>query len=497
MNYPVAYRDKERVRAPVSRPQLPPGIRPDGYQGRDIPDRGTQADPARYPNRYNKDGRKGPKGPNYTPGYKKGPKYPGRQRKPRPATVPGIQPKAVPKAPQPARGISRKGGQILRRILRYNQAYKVIEYLVQLPSKPAGMKLPAGWSKCKDFCNKREEAQTIGREYNQYFPGNYSTCSTSGTNGGIYCDVNQSIAGYQEMGYVYPPTVLDIVTWEKHPTLLNRGHVAGRYVKNGPYQAGSPMPQWQKGTVRVYTSPGEVTEEVIADPFMQPIGVPAATPVPLPFTVIPHREPNPDRVPSERSESGYKSPGYRVGHGTTIDVVTGLEPGAGVSPRPGAPLAPGLSPPPTVVDSAPGVQPRPGPPPAPHQAKRPGKRKKEAKLVMGLTGKIAAAVNFVTESSDLIRALHGALPPKYRAPRTTVVDPKTGKTFTVPPPPHKMAEAIYRNFDKMDWPKALKRVIENEAGDRFYGNIGQAGAKANRAASKTGVRVQIGLGPAL
>jgi hypothetical protein len=244
------------------------------------------------------------------------------------------------------------------------------------------------------------------------------------------------------------------------------------------------------------TSPDPHT---IADPFLLPIGLPAPSPKPLPYDVVPHRQPNPGRISPERTESGYAAPSTRIGTGTVISTRPGLAPE--VAPVPGA--DPALdTPPPTVVEIAPGLQPRPGNParpPRPHRARKPRKREKEQKLVMGLTGKLAKVINFMTEGIDLVEVLHKSLPRKYQAKRNQVCPENDHLAcYTRKPKPHEMAAAIYRNFDKMDWPKALGNVIKMEVGDRAAGKAGQMGAEANRRVHKaTGVRIQINLGQAL
>jgi hypothetical protein len=379
--------------------------------------------------------------------------------------------------------------KLLGRAARIGHAAEVVEHILNLPKKDAKYNVPAGWQKCPGpACGGPEQAKTIQRNYNPSFPNNYSVCGAS-----VGCLTLQSISGYTSVETAISPTVLAFQTWTVHPTIANRGSTAGQYVKTGPYQSGHPMPVWQKARAPSYArSDSRVQPLVIADPFLHPIGVPVATPKPLPYEVVPHRSPNPGRAPSERTESGYSTPRLGIGVGTVLDTAPGVRPRT-----PGAQHDPTTRTP-TVIETAPGVRPRPGPPPPAHQAKRPGKRTKEKKLIMGLTGKVAKVVNIFTEGADLVEALHKALPKKYQAKRNTVVDPKTGKTFTVPPRPDQQALAMYRNSDKMDWAKALGNVIKMEAGDRFAGSIGKATAKANRKASNaTGIRIQIGLGPAL
>lgn len=177
------------------------------------------------------------------------------------------------------------------------------------------------------------------------------------------------------------------------------------------------------------------------DPLETPIQSPVVDPVPIPYPLIPGRQPNPWRSPTEQTQRGYD-----------------LAPRASDYPLPGPNVRPGQA------------------------VKRPpGKKEKESKLLLGPhpASVIGRAISAVSEFGDFIDSLHKALPRKYRSKRR-------GRYWE--------GQAVYRHLDKVDWAKAIKNLIENEAEDRFFGSIGRLNAKANRARNATGGTA---LGPAL
>lgn len=111
--------------------------------------------------------------------------------------------------------------------------------------------------------------------------------------------------------------------------------------------------------------------------------------------------------------------------------------------------------------------------------RRPPNRKttKEVKLRPG-THMAAKVFGALTEFSDLLHALRGALPKKLRGRPHTLQD-----EFGI----------VWSNFDKIDWKEALINALTNELEDRIFGQLGQVG---KRASSKLGRPVGVNTGPA-
>lgn len=165
------------------------------------------------------------------------------------------------------------------------------------------------------------------------------------------------------------------------------------------------------------------------DPLTRP-GLPTARPKQLPYRILPYRQTNPWRSPSEQSQSG-NSFDYN-------------------------PHVPG---PKQVAIPAPGTTPRPVPG---HIPKPPGPRVKERKsrLKAGMAVALRAGYS-ATEAIDAIEAVHKALPKKYQA----------GSKST---PQEKLA-AIYRHYDKLDMNKVVLNLAANHIIDLI---IGRSSAKA-------------------
>jgi hypothetical protein len=239
-----------------------------------------------------------------------------------------------------------------------------------------------------------------------------------------------------------------------------------------PYGAtvAAPPPQ-HLGVMPVVVARTPVGLAQTLDPFTIGIGTPAGTPVSVPFALQPYRTTNPFRDPKEQTTRG---------------------------PRPALKPSPADSryvAPPTVVDipGTEGQMPKPGtlPPSDFHKGRKPRKRTKEKKLIVGVTNKHFAGMlmNIVTESLDVLDSFHKALPAKYQAKATN------GWSR---PSPQARAKAVFTHFEHLDWPKVVKNLITNQAEDKLYGQIGKLAGKANRSAyNKTGVRIQIQMGPAI
>lgn len=83
----------------------------------------------------------------------------------------------------------------------------------------------------------------------------------------------------------------------------------------------------------------------------------------------------------------------------------------------------------------------------------------------------------LTEFSDLLHALTGALPKKYRHPGHSIQSEFAN---------------VYRNWDKIDWKQALINVLTNEIEDRIFGKVGSLSKKASQKAGRNLVGFQYG-----
>lgn len=107
-------------------------------------------------------------------------------------------------------------------------------------------------------------------------------------------------------------------------------------------------------------------------------------------------------------------------------------------------------------------------------------RGKEKKFAVAIGGRLARAVNLISEASDWSDCLNASLPPGTRLP---------GSAGSA-----KHVENWYANLDKMDLGAFLTCAAANEAEDRFFGKLGRITGRANRNRGKPG---GIALGPAL
>ena len=158
----------------------------------------------------------------------------------------------------------------------------------------------------------------------------------------------------------------------------------------------------------------------VLDPNNLPIAMPIPLPVPIPTALVPYRANDP--IGSQRTNG----------------------------------------------DSRPVVPPRRPPPP----------REKEVKLraIRGALAIVQAAGHAVTEGLDYLDAIHDALPGKFKAKPMF----KGGQWYSASP--QAKADAIWRNFDKIDWNDAIKNLAMNELLDRV---LGRANGAADRALNQS------------
>lgn len=288
-------------------------------------------------------------------------------------------------------------------------------------------------------------------------------------------------------------------TWEEivlPPPAIN----PYKYQKSKGYfrtSAGSPLPgtDFYAGAqgrpaiwTPVYVQPGFYPA---ANPDAIPIGQPMATPRPIPYRAIPHRQP-----------SGFpQAPSW--GYDDPSAPEESSNPGAG----PTVTVEPGK-----VTHSAPR-----------HRYKRPNKREKEVKLnatIKGvLGGGVEQIISALTESNDAINAIYDALPDKYKVQMWVVNRAPYDKYYfrnysdgvyrgrekygtanryhrevrNLVKPQDKLRQ-IYKHLDKIDFQKAIQNLVMNEVEDRIIGKLSQGASGLNKHLNK-GAGIQVG--PAL
>jgi len=183
---------------------------------------------------------------------------------------------------------------------------------------------------------------------------------------------------------------------------------------------------------------------VMIDGFSAPIGQTMPVPLPVPWAALPHWQPNPHRSPTERTHKGPKpETRTRTKNATRLKALLLLT----------------------------------------HRLAPPGRAVKEKKFFYAIhsASLLGQVLGLVTESMDATYALWDAMDESIRCGWRR-------------PPPHVAANLIYEHWDKIDYEKALRNIIENEIEDRVIGKAGQLAGKASR---NFGFAFGIQVGPAL
>lgn len=141
---------------------------------------------------------------------------------------------------------------------------------------------------------------------------------------------------------------------------------------------------------------------------------------------------------------------------------------------------------------------------------------KERKFQVALPPGLGAVVGAVTEALDFAKCIHDALPyaaqahPKWHpgngdkpptygwgggTPRPKGPGKSTpqGSGWWSAPTPLDWAEAIYNNFDQINWAQAFNCLVQNHFSDQAIGQLGQLMREGNRRKPGAG---GFGLGPA-
>lgn len=206
-------------------------------------------------------------------------------------------------------------------------------------------------------------------------------------------------------------------------------------------------------------NPAPLPDLTPIDPFSAPIGVPMSTPRPVPYWAIPGLRPNPMRSPVERTHRGPARAPVRAPVRAPGPITVPVEiPTIVIEPVPVGVPGPGGSPAPAPVSRSNAARPV-GPPPA---------RTKETKALVAPVWwpVVKWALNGITEGLDAFYAIYDALPLRYKA--------RGARRF------EQHAAALYRNFEHVDWNKALENMIRNEVEDAILGRVGRSLAKGAR-----------------
>lgn len=107
--------------------------------------------------------------------------------------------------------------------------------------------------------------------------------------------------------------------------------------------------------------------------------------------------------------------------------------------------------------------------PPTHANVPPRQRERERKINSGSLVAATAIYGALTESIDAVDSIYEAIPSSARRASGPI-----GKV-----------EAIYANFDKIDWVEAIKNLLENQLEDRIVGRSIGATTKAYRRYNKS------------
>lgn len=210
------------------------------------------------------------------------------------------------------------------------------------------------------------------------------------------------------------------------------------------------------------------------DPNSVPIGVPVPTPHPIPVPWLPGIKPNPDRVPSERSDNGpVPKPDPWAPRPEPVSPFPpekpfppNPRPDPGGRPKPPVdPYVPSVDIDTGAISNNPLITPRPGR----HYKRPPGSNEREKKTTEnpGAYYRILnGIVGFAGEAGDVVEAVYDALPKSE-----TRWKGRDGKWRDRDYGPIEKAKRIFNNLDKLDVDKAIENIIANEAEDRLIGGL--------------------------
>lgn len=249
--------------------------------------------------------------------------------------------------------------------------------------------------------------------------------------------------------------------WTEGATIfgVQRWDVASVWEKTGsPTQAEPQFVNPEAFAPDEYAPPGDLPYHV--DPWYLPVHAPIPVPDPLPFKVIPHVQPNPRRAPSERDQRGNRAPFVHPGNDLkptpSPDQPSENDPAL----RPRARPLPGVGP--TIQIDPGGITFKP----PTHRPAPPSGRTKERKFIANLPpGTFARIINNITETVDVIDAIHDALPE----------DCQKGDT------PQAKLQDLYNCYHRLDVGQAMINLRNEAAEDKIFGRIGSGAGKGSEA----------------
>jgi hypothetical protein len=295
-----------------------------------------------------------------------------------------------------------------------------------------------------------------------------------GTN--VACLNGQAFATLHALGTPPGPTITRVIfTSAKNLAGTRVSHVRA-FIKGAGSVVGRPNYVGGPQVVGFAVEPR--TWFASAQPSLIAIGWPASTPQPLPFRMqVSKHRPNSGTAQAEAHSAGY--------HSSLASPHAQPSPHATPKPHPGIGADFPPNGPPVIVTNFPK-----------HKHSPTAKHTKERKLNLTPHKGIGLALNFATEGTDFLVALHKGLPHKYRAKRTKNKDARTGREFTSRPSLHDMAQAIYKNFDKVSMSNFMAAWAANEAKDAAIGRYNRPLRDGNKNAGNY-VRGNLAFGPAL
>lgn len=185
--------------------------------------------------------------------------------------------------------------------------------------------------------------------------------------------------------------------------------------------------------------PGNLPEWLPAiAPQVLPLVGPAPFVRPIPWRLAPYRRRDPNRAPTEQTQTGPRP-----------------QPSPEPNPVPGGVQTPPSGRGPMRKTTS------------PHRQKPPKKNEKQRKFKLGLGGTaIGFLLNLATESADFIESFYWAIDKDARAKWWH--ENAAGKRKLSP---QQMLAAIFANLDHMDWGKALQNLAENQLEDAIIGAV--------------------------
>lgn len=222
---------------------------------------------------------------------------------------------------------------------------------------------------------------------------------------------------------------------------LTRARNSAVWHKNDAVQPPAPV-YWQDRRFWQAMNPFPQPNPLpMLDPLSAPYNAPPEWPDPLPLSSSPHRRRNPYRVYQYQRQADYYPPQY-------TPPVTPQEP----------PTLPLIEPPVVIQPGRVTFAPAPTINGVPvHKVQRPRRTEREAKLRVRGFRYLAGAMNAVTESSDAINAIYGALPKRYQ-------QRGLGKHNE-----WRKLQLIYRHFKHLDKKQAVINLFKEQMQDMAIG----------------------------